>query len=125
MRLRSWKSTIISGDGSNIHKGEQGEVGLIFVFRFSFFGFSIFVFRFSFFAFRFSIFELSRKMAKYYFDGKSYFDIQNPAKAQASLRIRAVSPEPSLFAGIKYGNRRRVRQKIRHLDEGSDKKSDI
>ena len=36
---------------------EQDEVGLIFVFRFSFFAF-----RFSFFAFRFSIFELSRKI---------------------------------------------------------------
>ena len=38
-----------------------------------------------------------------------------PAKAQASLRIRAVSPEPSLFAHMKYGSRRRVRPKIRHL----------
>ena len=37
------------------------------------------------------------------------------AKAQASLRIRAVLPEPSLFAHMKYGNRRRVRPKIRHL----------
>ena len=27
------------------------------------------------------------------------------AKAQASLRIRAVSPEPSLFAHMKYGNK--------------------
>ena len=38
-----------------------------------------------------------------------------PAKAQASLRIRAVSPKPSLFAHMKYGNRRRVQPKIRHL----------
>ena len=37
-----------------------------------------------------------------------------PAKAQASLRIRAISPEPSLFAHMKYGSRRRVRPKIRH-----------
>ena len=29
--------------------------------------------------------------------------------------IRAVSPEPSLFANIKYGSRRRVRPKIGHL----------
>ena len=36
-------------------------------------------------------------------------------KAQASLRIRAVSPEPSLFAHMKYGSRRRVWPKIRHL----------
>ena len=31
------------------------------------------------------------------------------------MRIRAVSPDPSLFAHMKYGNRRRVRTKIRHL----------
>ena len=37
---------------------------------------------------------------------------RRPAKAQA---IRAVSQEPSLFAHISYGSRRRVRQKIRHL----------
>ena len=36
-------------------------------------------------------------------------------KAQAKMRIRAVSTEPSLFAYIKYGNRQRVRLKIRHL----------
>ena len=30
-------------------------------------------------------------------------------------RTCAVSPEPSLFAHIKYGSRRRVRPKIRHL----------
>ena len=44
-----------------------------------------------------------------------YLSHRRPAKAQASLRIRAVSPEPSLFAHIKYGSRRRVRPKIRHL----------
>ena len=38
-----------------------------------------------------------------------------PAKAQASLRIRAVSPDPSLFAHMKYGSRRRVWPKIRHV----------
>ena len=40
---------------------------------------------------------------------------RRPAKAQMSLRIRAVSPEPSLFAYMKYGRRRRVLPKIRHL----------
>ena len=44
-----------------------------------------------------------------------YLSNRRPANAQASLRIRAVSPEPSLFAHIKYGRRRRVRPKIRHL----------
>ena len=44
-----------------------------------------------------------------------YLSHRRPAKAQASLRIRAVSPEPSLFAHTKYGSRRRVRPKIRHL----------
>ena len=44
-----------------------------------------------------------------------YLSHRRPAKAQASLRIRAVSPEPSLFAHIKYGSRRRIRIKIRHL----------
>ena len=44
-----------------------------------------------------------------------YLSHRRPAKAQASLPIRAVSPEPSLFAHIKYGSRRRVRPKIRHL----------
>ena len=37
-----------------------------------------------------------------------------PAKAQASLRIRAVSSEPSLFAHIST-----------EVDEGSDQKTDI
>ena len=44
-----------------------------------------------------------------------YLSHRWPAKAQASMRIPAVSPEPSLFAHIKYGSRRRVRPKIRHL----------
>ena len=42
-----------------------------------------------------------------------YLSHRQLAKAQASLRICAVSPEPSLFAHIKYGSR-----------EGSDQKSD-
>ena len=44
-----------------------------------------------------------------------YLSHRRPAKAQASLRIRAVSTEPSLFAHMKYGNRRKVRINIRHL----------
>ena len=44
-----------------------------------------------------------------------YLSHGRPAKAQASLLIRAVSPEPSLFAHVKYGSRRRVRPKIGHL----------
>ena len=44
-----------------------------------------------------------------------YSSYRRPAKAQASLRIRAVSPGPSLFAYIKYGSGWRVRQNIRHL----------
>ena len=43
-----------------------------------------------------------------------YLSHMRPAKAQANLRIRAVSPEPSLFAHMKY-----------EVDEGSDQKSDI
>ena len=39
-----------------------------------------------------------------------YLSHKRPAKAQESLRIRAVSPEPSLFT---------------HIDEQSDRKSDI
>ena len=35
--------------------------------------------------------------------------------AKASLRIRAVSPEPSLFAHMEYGSRQRAGPKIRHL----------
>ena len=40
---------------------------------------------------------------------------RRPAKAQASLCIPAVSPEPLLFAHIKYGNKRRVQPKTRHV----------
>ena len=43
-----------------------------------------------------------------------YLSHSQPAKAQASLCIRAVSPA-SLFAHMKYGSRRRVRPNIRHL----------
>ena len=43
-----------------------------------------------------------------------YLSHRRPAKAQASLRIRAVSPEPSLFADMKYACRRRVRPQIGH-----------
>ena len=44
-----------------------------------------------------------------------YLSHRRPAKALVSLRIHAVSPEPSLFAHMKYGSIRRVRPKIRHL----------
>ena len=40
-----------------------------------------------------------------------YLSHKRLAKAQASLRIRAVSPEPTLFAHMKYGSRRRVQPK--------------
>ena len=40
---------------------------------------------------------------------------RRPAKAQASLRIRTVSPEPSLFTHTKDRSRRRVRLTIRRL----------
>ena len=43
-----------------------------------------------------------------------YLSHRRPAKAQASLRIRVVSPKPLLFAHMKYGSRRRVRPNIRH-----------
>ena len=43
-----------------------------------------------------------------------YLSHRRPARAQASLRIHADSPEPSLFAHMKCGSRRRVRPKIRH-----------
>ena len=33
-----------------------------------------------------------------------YLSHRRPTKAQVSLRIRAVSPEPSLFAHMKYGS---------------------
>ena len=38
-----------------------------------------------------------------------YLSHRRPAKAQASLRIRAVSPEPSLFLHMKYGSRRKTK----------------
>ena len=44
-----------------------------------------------------------------------YLSHRRPAKAQVSLRICAVSPEPFLFAHMKYGSRRSVQLKIRHL----------
>ena len=44
-----------------------------------------------------------------------YLSHRRPAKAQGSLRIRAASPEPLLFANMKYGNRGRIRPKIRNL----------
>ena len=44
-----------------------------------------------------------------------YLLYRRPAKAQASLRIRAVSPEPSLFAHMTYESRQRVQPKIRLL----------
>ena len=43
-----------------------------------------------------------------------YLSYRRPVKAQASLRIRAVLPELSLFEHMKYV-----------VDEGSAKKSDI
>ena len=46
-----------------------------------------------------------------------YLSYRWPAKAQASLRICAVSPEPSLFAHMKYGSRRSIWPKIRHLTQ--------
>ena len=44
-----------------------------------------------------------------------YLSHRRPVKAQADLRIRAVSPEPSLFVYMKYGSRWRVRPNIRYL----------
>ena len=44
-----------------------------------------------------------------------YLSHRRPANAQASLRICAVSPGPSLFAHMNCGSRRRVWQKIRYL----------
>ena len=43
-----------------------------------------------------------------------YLSHRRPAKAQVSLRIRAVLSEPSLFAHMKYGSRQRIQPKIRH-----------
>ena len=47
--------------------------------------------------------------------GLWYLPHRRPAKCQASLRIRAVSLEPSLFAHMKYGSSQRIGQKIRRL----------
>ena len=44
-----------------------------------------------------------------------YLSLRRPVKTQASLRICTFSPEPSLFAHMKYGSKRRARPKIRHL----------
>ena len=44
-----------------------------------------------------------------------YLPHRRPAEALASLLIRAVSPECSLFTHMKYGSRQRVRPNIRHL----------
>ena len=44
-----------------------------------------------------------------------YLSHRWPVKVQARLQICAVSTEPSLFAHMKYGSRRRFRPKIRHL----------
>ena len=39
-----------------------------------------------------------------------YLSHRRKVEAQASLRISAVSPEPSRFAHMKYGRRKRVRR---------------
>ena len=44
-----------------------------------------------------------------------YSSHRRPAKAQVSLHIHAVLPEPLLFVDMKYGSRGRVQLKIRHL----------
>ena len=44
-----------------------------------------------------------------------YLPDRRRAKAQASLHICAVSPEPSLFAHMMYGSRWRVRRNMRPL----------
>ena len=44
-----------------------------------------------------------------------YLSHRRPVKAQGTLRIHAVSPEPLLFAHMKYESRRRVRPTTRHL----------
>ena len=44
-----------------------------------------------------------------------YLSHRRPAKAQAGLPIRAVSPEPSLFAHINYEVDEGARPKFRHL----------
>ena len=55
------------------------------------------------------VFNLSQPMRLWYLSHR------RPAKAQASLRTRAVSPELSLFTHMNYGSKRRVRLKLRHL----------
>ena len=92
---------------------EQGEVGLIFVFRFSFFAF-----RFLFFVFHFSFFDIRTESENpilifkilfwhSHWVGKSYFDIQNPILSFAlSRKILFWSFAPSrkiLFWYIKIG----------------------
>ena len=62
-----------------------------------------------------------------------YLSHRRPAKAQASLHIRAVSPEPSLFEHMDYGIINAVSPEpslFAHMDygiidEGSDQKSEI
>lgn len=49
------------------------------------------------------------------FTHKSFFAYVRTAKAQTSLRICTVSPEPSLFTWWIYGPRGRFRQRIEHL----------
>ena len=44
-----------------------------------------------------------------------YLSHRRTAKAQARLRNRAVSPEPSLFAHMKYEGRRRFRPNMRRV----------
>ena len=44
-----------------------------------------------------------------------YLSHRRPANAHGGLHIRADTPEPFLFANIKYGSKQRVRPKIRHL----------
>ena len=44
-----------------------------------------------------------------------YLSHRRPAKVQENLRIRIALPQPSLFAHLKYRNRRRARPKIRHV----------
>ena len=59
---------------------------------------------------KFHIIYLSQLM------GLWYLSHRRPAKAQASLRICAFSPQPLLVAYMKYGSRRRrVGPKIRHV----------
>ena len=52
------------------------------------------------------IYEMSQLMRLWYLSHR------RPGKAQASLCTRTVSPEPSLFAHMKYWSRRRVLPKI-------------